>query len=264
MSDSNQPTAPIVGQRKLFHFNDNGQQTYQSYDLTPDDFMDPQSGDEFFNGEAHDYTVRILASMLRYHYRYSPTVSTHIKPKVIWTDVSLAQPMPDVVLVNHLNDPQRHRPVLDLTSERVAEQALGPAPEGVTVRAIFEVTSPLLAQTDLEDKRVLYARANVPEYWIIDTGLRPDQEQLHYTILGFQLENGEYKPIPAQSSGRWESPACRLWITVSPDHQSFQLGDMRTGKALPEPADDDNPSIATQSEADRSAQSIASQLKLSP
>ncbi len=264
MSDPNQPIAPIVGQRKLFHFNDNGQQTYQSYDLTPDDFMNPQSGDEFFNGEAHDRAVRILASMLRYHYRYSPTVSTHIKPKVIWTDASLAQPMPDVVLVNHLNDPQRHRPVLDLTSEKVAEQAIGPAPEEVTVRAIFEVTSPLLAQTDLEDKRSLYARANVPEYWIIDTGLRPDQAQLHYTILSFQLENGQHKPIPAQSSGRWESPACRFWITVSPDHQSFQLGDLRTGKAFPEPAEDDNPSIATQSEADRSAQSIANQLKLSP
>jgi hypothetical protein len=264
MSESNQPIAPAVGQRKLFYFNNNGQPAYQIYDLTPDDFMNPQPGDEFFNGEAHDRAVRSLASMLRYHYRYSPTVSTHIKPKIVWRDASLAQPMPDVVLVNHLNDPQRHRPVLNLTSEKVAEQALGPAPEEVTVRAIFEVTSPLLAQTDLEDKRVLYARANVPEYWIIDTGLRPDQEQLHYTILGFQLDNEEYKPIPDQSSGRWESSACRLWITISSDHQNFQLGDLRTGKALPEPAEDDNPSIATQSEADRSAQSIASQLKLSP
>lgn len=262
MSDSIKPVAPIVGQRNVFYFNDNGQPAYQSYDLTADDFMNPQAGDEFFHGETHDRAVRILASMLHYHYRYSPTVSTHIKPKIVWADASLAQPIPDVVLVNNLSDPQRHRPVLDLTAEKPAEQAIGPATEQVTLRALFEVTSSLLAQVDLETKQTLYARANVPEYWIIDTGLRPDQEQVNFAILGFQLQDGRYTPIPAQSNGRWESPTCRLWLAVSPDHQSFQLGDLRTGKAFPEPADEDNPSIAAQSEADRRAQSIANQLKL--
>ena len=271
MSDSTtEPNAttrsgtPIVGQRRLFYFNDNGQPAYQSYELTGDDYMDPRVDDEFFHGEVHDRAVRILASMLQHHYRYSPTVSVHIKPKMIWTDASLAQPMPDLVLVNHLSEPQRHRPILDLNTERAAEEAMAQDAGQVSIRAIFEVTSPLLATYDLETKRSLYARAGVPEYWIIDTGLRPDQEQINYTILGFQLQDGRYTPISAQSNGRWESPYCRLWLTVSPDGQSFQLGDMRTGKPFPIPADDDDPSIAAQAEAARRAQSIADQLKISP
>src|SRR5688572_12548737 len=120
MSDStNQPstgaesTLPIVGHRRLFYFNDNGQPAYQSYDLTPEDFLNPHAGDEFFHGEIHDRSARILSSMLHYHYRYSPTASVHIRPKVVWPDAALAQPMPDVVVVNHLSDPQRQRPILD-------------------------------------------------------------------------------------------------------------------------------------------------------
>jgi Uma2 family endonuclease len=264
---TNSPTEsdrPIVGQRRVFYFNDNGQPAYQSYDLTSDDYIDPQVSDEFFHGEVHERAVRILASQVHHHYRYSPTVSVHIKPKIIWTDAALSQPMPDLVLVNHLSDPQRHRPILDLNTEQAAEQAMAQDAGKVSVRAIFEVTSPLLASYDLETKRGLYARAGVPEYWIIDTGLRPDQDQIHYTVLGFQLQDGSYTPIPAQSNGRWESPACRLWITVSPDHQSFQLGDLRTGKPFPIPADDDDPSIAAQAEAARRAQSIADQLKITP
>lgn len=265
MSDSTllQGTAPesalpTVGQRRLFYFSDTGQPAYRIYDLTSDDFLNPQAGDEFFHGEVHDRSVRILASMLHFHYRYSPNASVHIKPKLIWPDASWAQPMPDVVIVNHLSEPQRQRPILDLQAERNVGESEGE----VAIRAIFEVTSPLLAEVDLETKRALYARAAVPEYWIIDSGLRPGEERVHFTILGYRLQSDDYIPIPASNENRWESQACRLWLTVSADHQSFQLGDLRTGKAFPIPAEDDDPSISTQAEANRRAQSIAGQLKL--
>jgi Uma2 family endonuclease len=262
---SNQPmselqgSAPqIVGQRRLFYFNDNGQPAYQVVDLTVDDFLNPQAEDEFFHGDLHNRSARILAGMLRYHYRHSPSISVHIRPKLVWPQAALARPMPDVAVVNNLSDPQRQRPLLDLVAEQNA-----PGVEGVvTVRAIFEVTSPLLVECDLETKRILYERANVPEYWIIDTGLRPDNNQPHFTILGYTLHDGGYQPVAPQSDGRWESKACRLWLTVSEDYQGFQLGDLRTGSALPMPAEDDDPSISTQAEASRRAQSIADQLKL--
>jgi Uma2 family endonuclease len=265
MSDSKVPAEsgpesplPVVGQRRLFYFNDTGQPAYQIYDLTSEDFLNPQAGDEFFHGDVHDRSARILASMLHFHYRYSPSTSIHIKPKIIWPDASWAQPMPDVVVVNHLSEPQRQRPILDLQ----AEQSAGGSDGEVAIRAIFEVTSPLLAELDLETKRTLYARAAVPEYWIIDSGLRPAVEAVHFNILGYRLQANEYVPIPPSSENRWESQACRLWLTVSADHQSFQLGDLRTGKAFPMPADDDDPSISTQAEASRRAQSIADQLRL--
>lgn len=252
------PDLPVVGQRRLFYFNDNGQPAYQIFDLTAEDYLNPHAGDTFFHDELHDHNARFLASMLHYHYRYSPTASVFIKPKLIWPDTSLAQPMPDVVIVNNLTEPQRQRAVLDLA----AEQASAGDEGQVSVRAIFEMTSALLAEADLDTKRTLFERANVPEYWVFDSGLRPNIEQPHFTIIGYQLQNGEYEPIAPSSENRWESKACRIWMTVSPDHQSFQLGDLRTGKPFPMPADDDDPSISAQAEADRRAQSIAGRLKL--
>lgn len=257
LTNSN-PGAPVVGQRKIFYFNDNGQPAYQIYDLSADDFLNPQADDEFFHGELHNRSVRILSSMVHHHYRYSPTASVHIRPKMIWRDASLDQPMPDVVVVNNLSDPLRLRPVLDLTTEQDA-----PGVEGeVSIRAIFEVTSPLLATIDLEAKLALYERAGVPEYWTLDSGLRPDQEQVRFTISGYHLHDGRYQPIMPNAQGRFESKACRLWLAPSEDRSAFVLGDLRTGNPLPLPDEDDDPSISAQAEASRRASSIADQLKL--
>jgi Uma2 family endonuclease len=166
--------------------------------------------------------------------------------------------MPDVVIVNNLSDPQRPRPILDLAAEKSAGDSEGE----ISVRAIFEVTSPLLAEHILETKRLLYERAKVSEYWIIDTGLRPDSERVRFDIVGYLLHNDHYELIESKRAGHWESRGCRLWLAVSTDRQSFQLGDLRTGNAFPMPSDDDDPSISAQAEASRRAQSIADQLKL--
>lgn len=257
---TNAKPLPIVGQRRLFYFNDNGQPAYQVYDLTVEDFLNPQTGDEFYHGEVHDRTVRVLANMLLYHYRYNPNNSVHIRSKLVWPDSTLDQPMPDIVIVSNLSDPLRQRPILDL----VAEQAASIEGE-VSVRAIFEVTSPLLVNIDLETKRTLYESAGVTEYWIIDTGLRPEQgpgqQSVAFDILGYRLDGATYRPIQPVSKGRWESKACRVWLTVSSDRQSILLGDLRTGNAFSIPSDED-PSISTEAEASRRAQSIADQLKL--
>ena len=247
-----------VGERRHFYFNDSGQPAYRITDLVADDFLNPLPDDEFQHGDVHNESARILASMLHHHYRYSPTVSVHIRPKVIWPDATLAQPMPDVAVINYLSDQHRHRPILDLVAEQNAEGIEGE----VGIRAIFEVTSPLLIEYDLEAKRDLYARAGVPEYWILDSGLRPQIEEPAFAIIGYSLVNGHYEPILPSSEGQWESIACRIWLRIPADHQSFQLGDLRTGKPLPIPSGEDDPSISAQAEASRRAQSIAGQLKL--
>jgi hypothetical protein len=202
--------------------------------------------------------VRILGSMLHHHYRYSPNASVHLRPKLVWPVAALDQPMPDVVVVNNLADPHRHRPTIDLAEE----QQVASVEAEISVRAIFEVTSPYLAAVDLDTKPLLYARAGVTEYWVIDTGLRPDVDKPHFSILGWRLENGQYAPIAPAADGRFQSKSCRLWLAVSADQHSIQLGDLRTGTPLPMPTEDDDPSISAQAEASRRAQSIAGQLKL--
>lgn len=262
--ETGQPVGPenaasrVVGQRRLFYFNETGQPAYRIYELQGDDFLNPQPGDEFAHGELHDQTARVLGAMLHHHFRYSPNNSVHIRPKIIWTDETLAQPMPDITVVSNLADAQVQRPVLNIADE----QAKAAPDAEVAVRAIFEVTSPLLAHYDFDDKRTLYERAGVQEYWIIDTGLRPDNDQPHFSVQGYRLVDDHFQPIAPNAAGQWESKVCRLWIRVAPDASTVELGDLRTGKAFPVPAADDDPSISVQAEAGRRAQSIADQLKL--
>jgi len=265
---------PIVGQRRIFSFNAAGQPAYQEIDLTPADFLNPQPGDVFFHGDLHAQLVKRVGAYLRHHFRYSPSASVHLHTKLVWPDPILDQPMPDVAVINDLPDPHTPRPVIELGRD---------AP---TARALFEVTSPLLATIDLTDKLARYARAAVPEVWILDTGLRPAQPTFNLgeapppppgrvfnlgeapppvprlAWLGYQLVNGVYQPIAQEPSGRWVSPACRLWITLSHDADTFLMGDMRTGRPFPPPAEDDDPTLSAQAEANRRAQSIADQLNL--
>lgn len=264
MSITNNPETPLipVGERRHFYFNENGQPAYQIQELTSDDFLNPYPGDTFFHGELHDRIVRALGSLLRHHYRYSLNTSVQMQPKVLWPDPALAQPMPDVVVVSNLSDQLQPRATLDIAAEQAASQA-NPSIEGdVTIRAIFEVTSPQLAIIDLETKHSIYQRANITEYWIIDTGLRPESNQPAISIIGYRLQDGQYHPITPSALGRWESKVCRLWLATIAEAPYIQIGDLRTGAAYPPPADDENPIISAQSEANRRAQNIADQLNL--
>lgn len=245
MNNPTHGTPPaVVGQRRVFYFNDAGQPAYRVYDLTAVDFLNAQPGDEFAHGEAHDRLLRRVGALLRYQHRFSPNVTVHLQPKLIWPDPTLDQPMPDMVLVNDLTEPLRHRPTLDL------------AAEGVTLRAVVEITSPLLADQDHTAKAALYAHAGVPEYWIIDPASGDAPPQLH----GYLLEGASYRPIAPNAEGKLESRACRVWFQVI-DGEVY-LGDLRTGKPLPPPAEDDDPTLSAQAEAARRAQSIAGQLNL--
>jgi Uma2 family endonuclease len=54
---------------------------------------------------------------------------------------------------------------------------------------IIEILSPSTSRMDEGEKRALYARVGVPEYWLVD----PERE----TVRAFALGDGAYAPIPA-------------------------------------------------------------------
>jgi len=58
---------------------------------------------------------------------------------------------------------------------------------------IIEILSPSTGRIDEGEKRDLYARVGVPEYWLID----PARE----TVRAFTLEAGAYAPIAADDGG---------------------------------------------------------------
>jgi Uma2 family endonuclease len=83
---------------------------------------------------------------------------------------------PDVLFMAHAH------------SDRMSEQFFGP-PD-----LVMEVTSPSTRQTDRMEKAIEYARAEIPEYWIID----PESQ----TVEVFVLRAGAYEML-----GKWGKEA---------------------------------------------------------
>ncbi len=70
--------------------------------------------------------------------------------------------------------------------------------EGVTPQVLFEISSSSSWREDVGDKRELYARLGVVEYFLFD----PEGDYLAPRLQGFRLENGKYVPlIPAPDGG---------------------------------------------------------------
>jgi Uma2 family endonuclease len=239
------------GRRVVVTQSQTAQPTYTPIALSPADFLDPEPGDEFVQGDQHDRDVARLAATLHARHRLSPFINVLVGPKLRWADGRRPQPAPDIALVGEIADPERPRAVLDL------------AEEPVTLRAVFEVTAPLFAAGDLVDKLPIYAAAGIPEYWVLDSGLRPDHVDFAYTIVGYRLEGDIYVPISLGAQGSLTSPAARVRFQVAPDGRDFVVADARTGQFIV-PAADDMPGLAARAEAAFRAADIAAKLDLRP
>ena len=83
---------------------------------------------------------------------------------------------------------------------------------------VLEDLSPSSERRDLVDKRILYRRLGVPEYWMFDeTGARLRDETgapLGELLVGYRLRGGEYMRVRANAAGRWPSEALGLELCV--------------------------------------------------
>ena len=83
---------------------------------------------------------------------------------------------------------------------------------------VLEDLSPSSERRDLVDKRVLYRRLGVPEYWMFDeTGARLRDETgapLGGPLIGYRLRGGDYRRVRANAAGRWPSEVLGLELCV--------------------------------------------------
>ena len=90
--------------------------------------------------------------------------------------------------------------------------------EEATPDFVLEDLSPSSERRDLVDKRALYGRLGVPEYWMFDeTGTRLLDESgapLGTLLVGYQLRGGEYERVRANAAGRLPSEALGLELCV--------------------------------------------------
>jgi len=241
------------GRRQLIKYDKTGQPSYSYLPLTAADFLNPQPGDEFVQGARHAEDVRTVKRVFRHLYRYNPFMTVLSNVKLVWDMAELAQPAPDLVVIPNVTEPEQPRTRFDVQAEETRP------------RFVLEIVAPRLAAADLKSKVAIYQQAGVAEYFIIDAGLRAEQEDQAnpaYSVLGYRLEQGQYAAIAPDARGWLYSKTNKAWIGITPAHDSFFVVDERTGQPIVPDAAYDDPPAAAHAEATSRAQSIASQLDL--
>ncbi len=91
---------------------------------------------------------------------------------------------------------------------------------------IFEISSDETWREDLHNKRDLYARLGVAEYFLFD----PLGDCLVPRLQGFRLQEGRYVPLGASEAGTLESRA--LGLRLVPEEGMLRLINARTGEPI--------------------------------
>jgi len=99
--------------------------------------------------------------------------------------------------------------------------------EGVVPCAIFEITSRKTYQEDFGNKKKVYQKLGVAEYFMFD----PLGERLSPRLQGFRLQRGFYRPLPLSAEGTLYSQ--ELDIILCPQGDFLKLLYPTTGEAIP-------------------------------
>ena len=102
--------------------------------------------------------------------------------------------------------------------------------EGAVPTVIFEITSKGTADEDVENKRELYERLGVSEYFLFD----PLHDYLDQQVMGYRLVDGKYEPLILKDGGLL---SVELGMHLVPEGEFLALFDARTGQRVPAPDD---------------------------
>ena len=98
--------------------------------------------------------------------------------------------------------------------------------EGRPPQVIFEISSPSTWREDLGEKRTLYARLGVIEYFLFD----PEGDCLDPRLQGFRLEKGDFVELTPAADGGLTSIELGLRFTM--EDYMLRLTDVETGAAV--------------------------------
>jgi Uma2 family endonuclease len=199
----------------------NGELEQVEMPLTPELFLNPQFGDQWLQGQAHDDTARELRDLLMRHFRSQPDVLVTHEMKHLFGR-GLPAPAPDVSVIRGIRKRDADR------------QSFSVRKEGAVPCLIIEVVSPYSARirrTDLDRKVELYQRVGIPEYLIADSPRQAPSRW--YSLLGYRLNaQGRYQPIEPDAEGCILSETTGLWFQVSPDRSRILVFEHPSGRRL--------------------------------
>ena len=154
--------------------------TYEDYMQTPDDVRY-----ELLDGE-----LILSPSPRTAHQRTSRKILKPLDDFVIENELGEVFHAPYDVVLDNFNVVQPD--ILFVSNERtriITDLNIQGAPD-----LVIEILSPSTAQRDRTQKRDLYARRGVPEYWQADTDAK--------SVLVLTLENGEYRVAGIYTAGQ--------------------------------------------------------------
>jgi Uma2 family endonuclease len=142
---------------------------------------------------------------------------------------------PDVFVVRGVE--KRMRPIYKMWAE-------GKGPD-----VVVELTSPSTHREDLEEKRGIYERIGVREYFIFD----PEGRRFKPPFRGFRLEDGGLRPIlpERQESGKTVYRSEVLDLELHGGGPSLRWVDPATGEPLPIPRELFHLAMESKKRADR-------------
>jgi Uma2 family endonuclease len=91
---------------------------------------------------------------------------------------------------------------------------------------LFEIASRRTWRIDIDDKRWLFARLRIPEYFLFD----PEERYLDSTLLGFRSVKGRSVPIKANADGSLTSR--ELGLRLKAEGILLRMFDLRTGEMV--------------------------------
>jgi Uma2 family endonuclease len=98
--------------------------------------------------------------------------------------------------------------------------------EHASPSCIIELTSQKTAKEDMKEKKPLYQRLGVSEYFLFD----PFGDYLPEQLMGYRLVQGRYKTIKPASDGSLRSK--ELGVRLCPEATNLGLYDLKTGDRL--------------------------------
>ncbi len=226
ITDAHSPPVPVLsfeedefphGWRRITETLPDGSVRYRDIPLGPEDFLNPEFGDQMPQGFEHARQTVDIYSKLKKHYHSSPNVGVLFDTKIRWGIPGLKEPFPDIAVVPDIGDME------------IIEGSFDVVKHGTSPCLIIEIMSPNYAGDDT-DKVEIYEQAGIREYIILDH--HPEDRSLSFELTGYRLVKGEYRDIIPGSNGMLLSETTGIRFGLGAGGRTLVLTDAVTGEEL--------------------------------
>ncbi len=203
------------GWRRITETLPDGSVRYHDIPLSPEDFLNPEYGDQMPQGHEHGKQLIDIYNKLRIHYHDKPGTEILIDTKIKWGIPGLKEPFPDIAVVH------------DVTNGENINESFDVVKHGTRPCLIVEIMSPNYPGDDTH-KVHIYEQAGVREYIILNH--HPEDKSLPFELTGYRLVRGEYRDIIPDPEGGLLSETTGIWFGLG--ERELILKDAATGKEL--------------------------------